>query len=570
MDDEELYDRIQSDTVERIMQAMLLLGAGGLVASLLRYFDFGWMPVMTMHLAAYGIFVVVYFLRNRLAYELVASLVVTIFLLVALSGYVALGKASGGNFYSLCGAVLATVLLGRRAGFFVLGLIALWQLITGIAFSQNIWSADLNLNEYNASSMAWLTNTASLLITALMIVVLLKQKTITVSVLAQLQEKKREAEQNDRAKSRFVSTMSHELRTPLNGIIGLSNMLKETELDKTQQEYVDLLASSSQHMVELIGNTLDMMKIEAGSLSVQNEPLRLEPDMKSLVDSLRYVAEANGTALTLHHGLSEAVALEGDRTKVRQIVYNLLSNAIKFTRDGVVELSIMEASAEAACHVPGGMTVHIAVKDSGDGIPKDQMDLLFKPFAQAENTRAVSALGTGLGLAITKQLVELMGGTIGVRSTLNEGTTFDVFLPFAQGHQEERTEAESTERPSLRILVAEDNAVSSLVLGATVERLGHSVLHAANGKQAVEYALNPDLHVDLILMDVDMPILDGVDATRQIRLEKSAEVLPIIGATATLSEKRDTYVEAGMNNVLIKPLNEVDLRELLAAFSAAK
>ncbi len=565
-DNSDVYAAIRAKTIRRIMQITLWFGAPALILSLSRYSEFGWLPVMGVHLVAYGVLCALYLLRNHLSDVFVSYVIVAAVVGVALGGYAELGKASGGNFYSLCAVVIAVSLLGRRAGLVTLASIVLIQLACGIAFTQGIWSVDVDLNAYNASAAAWVTNIASIVFALMLVAIMQEQRIAIDSIMGQLNAKTLEAETASQYKSTFLATISHELRTPLNGIIGLSNMLRETPLDEKQRGHVDLLSESGHHLVELLGNTLDMSKIESGSMEVHSARFQIGRLIETTMGSLSYMAQENGVRLALHNNLPAPAAYVGDSPKVRQIVYNLLGNAIKFTRYGSVEIIMSEVDAAESGLATGNSVVRIVVKDEGEGIPADQLETVFEPFSQINGQAARIVPGTGLGLTITKQLVELLGGRIEVESTLGKGTAFSVYIPLlrdaAEGAADTANDEPTTE--SLRVLIAEDNAVNALILTNMLTKLNHSVEHVEDGAKAVARALDGD--IDIVFMDVHMPFLNGVEATKQIRQKYSAVELPIIGATAgAFDDQHSECVGAGMNDVLVKPFPKERLLSILSS-----
>lgn len=562
----ELYREIQDDTIARIMKSILLLGFLGLIVSLSRYAEYGWMPIMSVHLFTYLTMCVLYILRRHVPYVLISSVIVVLLLLVTLAGYLSLGKASGGNFYGLFAVIMAVVLLGRNAGLIALGSIVLIQLISGIGFTQGLWSTNTELDAYNASLTAWITNIASLVFSGLIVVILLKQRSVIVDVIEQLREKTLEAESANQYKSAFLSTMSHELRTPLNGIIGLSNMLRDTELNPEQAKQVDLLCESGQHLVELLGNTLDMSKIESGRMELNKAPFDPALLVDTVVSSLGYMAQGTGTRLTVRSDLPVGAQYVGDSPKVRQVVYNLLGNAIKFTKDGQVEVVLREVEPAPGQGSSDSTVLVFAVKDTGEGIAADRLDSIFEPFSQINGQKTRVVAGTGLGLTITKQLVELMDGRIEVESVPNKGTVFTVCLPALRSAHKSAVEevSDRSNEERLRVLIAEDNSVNALILKNMLGNMNCTVDHVENGRLAVEHALRDD--VDIIFMDVHMPVLDGLQATEKIRRKYGADELPIIGATAgALGEEREVCVQAGMNDVLIKPFTRERLLSILSA-----
>ena len=373
-----------------------------------------------------------------------------------------------------------------------------------------------------------------------------------------------EAEQAALAKSQFLATMSHEIRTPLNGVLGFTDLLQRTELTPVQRQYVDLQREAGTALLTIINDILDFSKLDAGKVTIAPAPIELRSLTESCVEWFRPAAEKKGLKLAWNFAADLPSWVKADGPRLQQVLCNLLSNAIKFTRVGGVSVDVRRGERQPAQLV-------IAVHDSGIGIPAEKLSLLFQRFSQLDGSISREFGGTGLGLAITQRLVELMGGQISVSSVLDRGSSFIIAMPLeiaaAPKRQAQAAEGDTaTGRRGIRILVAEDNPVNQKLITAILEEERYQVDLVANGQEAVRAVT--DARYDLVLMDVQMPIMDGWQATREIRaLAGSACEVPILALTAhVLAEDVARCSAAGMQGHVAKPLLR---EELLAAIQNA-
>lgn len=364
------------------------------------------------------------------------------------------------------------------------------------------------------------------------------------------------------AQSQFLAQISHEIRTPLNGVLGMTEVLARTRLDDEQRGYVDTIQGSGGSLLALINDILDYSKIEAGKMAFRREPV----DVHQLVQQQikLFLSQAEHKSLTLTGDIDPSVPawVMLDAQHVRQVLSNLVSNAIKYTDQGMVKLTL-------GIDPKAPRLLEFRVEDSGIGISEVNQKNLFNLYSDVDPGRQRKAGGTGLGLAISRELVDLMGGTLTVSSSVNQGSCFTVKLPFLQARQR-REEARLTNPKSqngLRVLVAEDNMVNQRVIQGLLEKLGHQVVLASHGGEAVDVRKSDDFDCDVLLMDCEMPHMDGYEATEAVRAyEKSHNLprLPIVALTAhALEDVRRRCIESGMDDFLTKPINTRHLERIL-------
>lgn len=383
----------------------------------------------------------------------------------------------------------------------------------------------------------------------------------------ELTQAKENAEQATLAKSNFLATMSHEIRTPLTGVLGMADLLAVEKMTPLQHHYVETIRSSGSHLLGIINDILDFSRIEAGRLELEGIDFSLAETLEQIGLLLGPQATERGLALRLENRTAPGLVVHGDPTRIRQVLVNIVGNALKFTANGGITVTLSEQQRSE------GTLLRFEISDTGIGIPLERQRTLFDAFVQADSSTSRTYGGSGLGLAICKRLVEAMAGRIGVTSRPGHGSTFwfELALPLGKpsGKLPRRAEQDRPARP-LRLLVADDVAANRELVAAMLRRHGHQTDLAENGAIACEMAEQGGY--DALIMDVQMPVLDGLEATRRIRrLPPPLGTVPILALTANvMASQRQSYLAAGMDRCLIKPVIWTDLFAALEEIAAGR
>lgn len=550
---------IRSDVCNTSLVVTWYASLPALATSLVRIVDQGWLPVMGLHLAAVALLSFVTLARHRIAFNVRAGTLIGLMFTVGSAGVLNMAMMTGVVSFLVGAGILAACLFGTRLALVVIAAAAVVLIAAFLGFRSGILlPPDFAVAAFSPTTWIVAVFTFATACAGPCIAV--------ARFTRDLEHERLRAESASAAKSEFLAVMSHELRTPLTGVLGVADLLRRESLSAKQSDWVSRLTQSAQELLALISDILDFSKIEAGQLVIEQETFDLSGVVAAARGTLEPVAARKDLALVWQTDEMPAYRVVSDSTRIRQILVNLVGNALKFTARGRVEVTLRRVARA------DGVDLTIEVMDTGIGMTPDVMARIFEPFIQGDSGIARRFGGTGLGLAICRRLLESMGGHISVVSSPGEGSTFTAVIPIVETDVPTARSADtSVASPrALRLLVAEDVETTRQIIVAMLTRMGHHVVGVENGQLALEAVQQS--HFDLVVMDMQMPVMDGERATRAIRaLGGFFATLPIIAVTAEgLRERYELFQMAGVNTVLPKPIDWSKLNAEIARYTATQ
>jgi len=557
---------INSHLANRLLLVFIVFATPALISSLFRIFNIGFQPIMGIQLSIYLISGFIFFYRKQVSYKIKAYFITCCFLLLAIGGMIQFGLFGAGILLMIMYTALCSLLFNRISALISIAVGFVIIFAIGSAYIKGHLTYIVNAEVYHTSINTWLLmlGTTTFVATNLYIVLTFmssqyQQSLIELDKQVKLRTKayeveKIKAEEASEIKSQFLANMSHEVRTPMNGVLGMMQLLRLENLNKKQTSLIDTAIFSAENLLKILNDILDFSKIEANKLDIENIEFDLQPILDLIYSNVELDVKMKGISLNFINKTNKDTLWIGDPTRFYQVLLNLVTNAIKFTDTGDVNVYITQEENNGVSYLTS------KVVDTGIGMSNNEIDNLFQNFRQADASITRRFGGTGLGLTIAKRLATLMGGSLTVTSQKGKGSTF-IFTIKSKPISTPLGEAKSTivtnnnlvpDWSNIRILIAEDNRINQKIICAMLEPT-HAITHCVNtGKKAVELAFK--FEPDIILMDIQMPEMDGVTASTQLRNKLFNK--PIIAFTANvMKDDIKHYLENGMNDYIAKPID---------------
>ncbi|MEN9866675.1 MAG: hypothetical protein RL748_2265, partial [Pseudomonadota bacterium] len=527
--------------------------------SLARALFTGWIPLYFINIANGLSVILASFFLSRMSLRLKSNYLLVSLWAAGVPGLLTLGMSAPSIWWLVLSCIIASSLYSVRVALALTLLTLLTIALTGLAFIKHWLTPGIDLQAYQLQPLAWII--LMIMIGSFILIDLLAISSYNRAFAHVLEVRMQElvqarqlADSANQSKSDFLANMSHEIRTPMNAVLGIAHLLGNSTLDASQRKYVSMISDSGHSLLSILNDILDFSKIEAGRMELAPTAFRLSDMVQALSGILRTSASNKDLNLVFEIAPGVPAVLYGDALRLQQILVNLLGNAIKFTQHGQVKLNVMLLEQQGET-----VKLKITVEDSGIGMSAEQLGRLFVAFSQADASTTRRFGGSGLGLTICKRLVELMQGSISVRSQVGIGSEFCVTLPLETGSESalahDSGRAHKQRIDGIRLLLVEDNQVNQIVARGMLEQAGATVEVVEDGLQCVNHLRNYPQRYDLVLMDIQMPVMDGFAATRAIRDELQLS-LPVLAMTAGVMEsERERCLESGMNDFIAKPIN---------------
>jgi signal transduction histidine kinase/CheY-like chemotaxis protein len=568
---------INSHLANRLLLVFIIFSTPALISSLLRISNIGFQPIMGIQISLYFISAAIFFFRNQVFYKLKAYFITSCFLLLAIGGMIQFGLFGAGILLMIMYTALCSLLFNRISALISIAVGFIIITSIGITYITGHLTYIVNAEEYHTSANAWflILGTTIFVATNLYIVLTFmssqyQQSLTELDKQVKLRTKayeaeKIKAEKASEIKSQFLANMSHEIRTPMNGVLGVMQLLRLEHPNEKQNALIDTAIFSAENLVRILIDILDFSKIEANKLDIENIEFELQPILDSIYSNVELDIDMKGISLNFINKTSENSLWTGDPTRFYQVLLNLVTNAVKFTDTGAINVYITQKSINGVSYLTS------EVVDTGIGMSTEEINNLFQNFSQADASITRKFGGTGLGLSIATRLATLMGGNLTVTSKRGEGSTFIftikskfIISPLVSAKNPKITGNDlAPDWSNKRILIAEDNRINQKIICAMLKPT-HVLLHCVNnGREAVDLAF--DFTPDIVLMDIQMPEMDGVTASIELRNRQFNK--PIIAFTANVIKGDvEHYLANGMNDFIPKPVDMNLLYRTLSKF----